>query len=1081
MGRRKLIKKKIAGSDSIALIMVGLIFAVGAAIWGIFKLLGSLFSFGSKAVANHKASQTIEKLQADPLTSEALQLLAQVDQLLTYTEVKYWNEKASKLVTSLLNQDTDLNSQKLADQLQQYVDLTPASKTERKEILAELRREKNELQLNKRELNASMKEIRIEARQMSTVTHYTLTGLMGMTALQRQQIRYQRELDLAPLENKKYWLNAQINQLEKKIFWAQKFTEESVQQLDQPENLTQSNSQDILPQTWKPQYHVRNPNHVKVTYETDDKTRASDTDNDKDNWEGSFWEVQQPFPSKATLRIKYEDGVGKQTERVVDVRQFGTDVNGYILIGHCRMRNATRTFRTDRIKKCIDEETGEIVSDVLAYLREKIENKPVTFEDDDNLATFSISYGYEEEKSKNKTPGKWIKSGESITIKGQVFTKGNFYYGGKLNSLDGYGTEASLVDDSLKIENEPATFEDESLGYWSKFISLTPKGRGAFLTWLSGNRNDPDTPLGYVFIYFYGIERRITVDSVKQAVDDAEFKSLFDEILRLKGIYGGSRSFLNYAIRLLEIMCLLRPHVVSHLDLDTTPQRDSLLFKHRLATTVNDEKPIPAELALAWIRFYPDYNLKKPARRCGYEFSQMFTRLYSKKYGDGIVVKPNKTRLKIEYHPASSSLRGISLPQLDLPDPSNLTGPVNKLIAIADECSAELDAYSRYLAKPDTSRTDIEAILLLPDELSDLGATLGLDKFKKWADDAISTKNGLVDVEEFWTYTKSPFPSKINKKEAELIQNLAQKAGYGVAPDARYHHAKTSADGKLVLFPEGHGKYFEPSKAYSEMGMVLRLGAMVATIDSHFDQAELSLLTQLIDHDTNLSPTEKQSLHAYLVWRLNTPSNITGLKARLETLGKKEKAAVSRILIGVAMADGKIDPEEIKQLEKFYSLLGLDKALVTGDIHAMSSSKAGLRSLISPSETTLSAPTSFQLDESILAIHESETKDVQSMLGAIFVEDEPTSESDESNTDSTPIEEETGIDKQHYTLFERLIRKDKWTREEVEALCRASGLMVSGALETINDWSFDKVDAAVLEEDGDAIYVDQEIVEKIEG
>ena len=31
-------------------------------------------------------------------------------------------------------------------------------------------------------------------------------------------------------------------------------------------------------------------------------------------------------------------------------------------------------------------------------------------------------------------------------------------------------------------------------------------------------------------------------------------------------------------------------------------------------------------------------------------------------------------------------------------------------------------------------------------------------------------------------------------------------------------------------------------------------------------------------------------------------------------------------------------------------------------------------------------PTSFQLDESILAIHESETKDVQSMLGAIFVE-----------------------------------------------------------------------------------------------
>ena len=110
---------------------------------------------------------------------------------------------------------------------------------------------------------------------------------------------------------------------------------------------------------------------------------------------------------------------------------------------------------------------------------------------DDDLTTFSISYGHEEGKSKNKTPGKWIKSGESITLNGQKFTGGNFYFGGNLRSLDGYGTEAALVDDSLEIENMPSSYEDESLGYWPKFISLTPKGRGAYLNWLSGSRNDP--------------------------------------------------------------------------------------------------------------------------------------------------------------------------------------------------------------------------------------------------------------------------------------------------------------------------------------------------------------------------------------------------------------------------------------------------------------------------------------------------------------------------------------------------------------------------------------------------------------
>ena len=700
--------------------------------------------------------------------------------------------------------------------------------------------------------------------------------------------------------------------------------------------------------------------------------------------------------------------------------------------------------------------------------------------DDDDLATFSISYGFDEEKSKNREPGKWINPGESVAIQGRKITGGNFYYGGILSSLDGYGTEASLVDNSLKIEEYPSTFEDDSLGYWPKFITLSPEGRGAYLSWLSGDRNDPETPVGYVFIYFYGLERRITVDSIKQEVDDSEYKVLFDEVLRLKDIYGDSRSFLNYSMRLLEVMCLLRPHAVSYRDFEKRPLRDSILFKHRLAVTVNDGRPIPPELALAWVRFYPDYNLKKAARRCDYEFNQIFSRIYVNKYGEGIIVKPNKTRLKIEYHPASSTLRGISLPQDDLPDPSKLKGPVNKLIALADECTAKLDAYSRYLGKQDTKRTDIEAVLLLPDELSDVSSTQGLNEFRKWADEVVLTRKGLVDVEEFWAFTKSPMPSKINKKEAELIQNLAQKAGYGIAPDTRYHHAKVTAEGKLVLFSEGHGKYFEPSKAYNEMGMAVRLGAMVATIDSHVDQAELSLLTQLIDHDTNLSPVEKKSLQAYLLWRLNTPSNIKGLKARLETLGKEEKAAVSRILIAVAMADGKIDPEEIKQLEKIYTLLGLDKAVVSGDIHGMSSSKTNLQPSNAHSETNSPISTSFQLDESILAIHESETKDVQSMLGAIFLDDEYLGDPDDNSTDSDNTAEEFGIDKQHYVLFEKLVQKEKWALEEVDALCRDLGLMVSGALETINDWSFDKVDAAVLDEDGGEIYVDQEIVEEIE-
>lgn len=96
----------------------------------------------------------------------------------------------------------------------------------------------------------------------------------------------------------------------------------------------------------------------------------------EDSREASFWEVEQPFPVKATLHISYEDADGMQTERTVDVRQFGANGSGGLIRGRCRLRNANRTFRTDRITSCVDGETGEVVKDAGAYLRAKHEGSP---------------------------------------------------------------------------------------------------------------------------------------------------------------------------------------------------------------------------------------------------------------------------------------------------------------------------------------------------------------------------------------------------------------------------------------------------------------------------------------------------------------------------------------------------------------------------------------------------------------------------------------------------------------------------------------------------------------------------------
>lgn len=714
---------------------------------------------------------------------------------------------------------------------------------------------------------------------------------------------------------------------------------------------------------------------------------------------------------------------------------------------------------------------------------------------DDELATFSFVNGQAVEYSttrqplresaarSNTTPARWVKPGESITIQNIVIKNGNFYFGGQLKTyssgeyvyLYNDGSDASLVNDSLSIEPGSRHYYDESLGYWPTFATLSPRCRGAYLDWLASDRSDASCPVGYVFIYFYGLERRILADGTQEVISDNEFKALFGEISRLRTVFQASGSFRHYATQLLEMMIILRPKLLSiHTENEYFSSRSSLLFRLNLATVVDKGQPVCADLALAWIHYFPDYPLRTPARRCHSEFSALFKQRYTQKYGDGIVVKPNKTRLYLSYTPASGTLRELQVKkQMDLPDPSVLKAPVQKLIPVAESCINALDAYSRYLGKKDASASDVAAIMLLPDEILTEDAERLFAEFKHWADEKIREHSGLATVADFWARLGMPVPDKINKKEAELMQNFARRAGYGIAPDMRYHLVRPEPEGHIVLFPEGHAEFYVPSAEFTSVSVALRLGAMIAQMDKRVDVAEQATLEKTIDHNDTLSPTEKRSLHAYLTWRLNTPANQAGLKAKIEQLSDKEKSAISNVIISVACADGKIDPAEIKQLEKIYTSLGLDSSTVTSDIHRLSTAETTPTATLQTPSATSGA---FSLDERILARHESDTTDVRQLLNTIFTEDEP---ADESPAEIPP-HTGAGLDEAHHQLYQRLLEKERWTRNEVAELCQQFNLMLSGAIEAINDWSFEQVDAPVLDDDDD-IYVDLEIAQELKG
>ncbi|RTR37675.1 ATPase [Shewanella canadensis] len=699
--------------------------------------------------------------------------------------------------------------------------------------------------------------------------------------------------------------------------------------------------------------------------------------------------------------------------------------------------------------------------------------------DDDEFATFTIetNFGYEPEKSSNKQKGRWIGESEQLTINGRKLKKGLFYFGGVMDSLDGYGIEPSLVDEKRPVSKPPLnenaeTHSDDSLGYWPSYASLSQGCRGAYLDWLASERSNPNTPIGYIFIYFYGFERRIIANKATSDVSDSEFIAVFDEVLRLNKVFSANRSFNRYSSDFLELMTLLRPSLLEY-KMDEIPDTNNALsFKIKLANTVINEQPVGVKLALAWLKNTFEYSLKMPARRCEEEFKTLFEIRFAQKFGEGISVKPNKTKLCLSYNAASNGIHGVDLAVEELPDPSILKGPIKKLIPIAESCTEELASYSRYLGKAETSKNDIAALMLLPKELVNESNSPVIGEFKKWAEQVIENQDGLTTVKEFWSHTGMPFPKAINKKEHELLSNLATKANIGIAPDQRFHQAKVKVDGNIVLFTPAHGEFFEPSLAFNQVSLAMRLGAMVATIDGYVDQEEKLVLQRLVDQDENISPSEKNSLKAYLIWRLNSPANTAGLKARIEKLKTNEIEFLKKFMISIALADGKVDSSEIKQIEKLYTSLGLDRSLVTSDIHNLTSSNSRT---FTRSESTNTSANTFKLDEGILAMHESETSDAKTMLENIFaVDGEPEMEviSEQAEPD--------GLDHAHKELFDTLLIKETWSRNEVNEFCGKLSLMVDGAIETINDWAYEKVDAPVLDDDGD-IYVDLEIVEELKG
>ena len=692
-----------------------------------------------------------------------------------------------------------------------------------------------------------------------------------------------------------------------------------------------------------------------------------------------------------------------------------------------------------------------------------------------------------------KKSATWYGVGDAVNIEAFNITAGLIYVGEKL-SVDKYGggNEASLINPKLSMY--PVKEGEEwkhKMGYWPKYESISSYSRGVYLKWLADGRNRENIDIGYVFLFFYGLERRLLVDAQQGKVSENERLVIVQEIIRLLKIYGSNGSFHRYANNLLAMEWTLYQNdksIQNYINFEDGIYLEVLhvfLFRNYVLT----QKPIPADVALKRGVWYLAGSFRTPIYRCKEEFFILFEKRYKEKFGDGIILKANDSPVVFQYHAASPSLN-IDL-DLKIPNIKTVFMPaasLTQLEKLLEECTVLLDSYSRYLGRKGDPNTVI-GLSFLPKDL--MGKLPRIKKIQLILFNLCQGGHILISLQQLYKVFGDKVPEKFNTKESEVLSILIENMGYGIIPNIKFHNLKPMLDCKVLIFKNGHGCNFSPSKEFQIMTVILRLGAMVTHAKQDTPSLGEKILQNLIKGNDKLNEIEKRFLTEFLYWCLRVLKNVTLIKQKLSDMSNKEKTAISQILIAVANSEGYIKPEQIKKLEKLYVMLGLSKEQVSNDIHQVSiidnepvtvALRDGKKSFhIKNQELGEDKLSGFVLNKNLIKIREEETLRVKGVLSEIFSEQGEDKKFHVTQESATAVQlnySASPLDEKHYKFLKILIKKEMWDRKLLYDRCKELGLMLDGALEVLNEWAFDKVNAALIDGD-DPINIDLDIAKEL--
>ncbi len=454
-------------------------------------------------------------------------------------------------------------------------------------------------------------------------------------------------------------------------------------------------------------------------------------------------------------------------------------------------------------------------------------------------------------------------------------------------------------------------------------------------------------------------------------------------------------------------------------------------------------EPLSASRALEFWRTVQEAPERTPVRRAREDFERLFALRYRHAFGEGHCFgSEEECRVQLD--------------------------------GLVEQCCEELAAYSRLLGRSGPSRPDLRALASLPADLL------------AWHDEPeLEALRGLLRSEEGWIGVGDlarlwPLRGKgggLPRTHCTRYAALIGKLGFGVEPDPRFGGPPWPAGGEVRVFPLASDAPRVPSRAYEAAALVVHIAVAVSAAEGEGEgdllgAAEEKALRNHLESGLDLPSAERRRLEMHLDWMRRHPPRLGGLRRRVERLGEGQRERLADFLLRVACADGRVTPGEMRFLERTYGLLGRDPAAVHRDLHRYSAGG------------TSPAPGGggIGLDPARLAQKIEETRRVSRLLGDVFAEETGGEESPEPSLPGVSGEEPSyaGLDVAHSRLLATLATQEQWPRIELEELAEELGLLLDGALDTLNDIAFESEDAPLWEGD-DPLWLDRDLATRLMG